>query len=268
MILTICRRLLLWRWNSSPAPNFGFYFQLEVLSEMRHQTSTCNVDLKLQLAIACEVLISKFNFKYEFKRSTSIFNLKFQCEVLISKFNFKFEFKRSTSNLIWNFNLKTWLEASIWNFNLQFQFDFLALDLRLDISSEHFSVRTKFVRTCEIEKIIIRAEIVRTKFVRTHVVHNVVQKRFQIEKRCPEQGIYLFMWMRSCAPFFCSNRIPPCDVRQGSSLSARDAVQRGCQFRSHVKECADEIRQLCARCLACERNSFARTAENLVHSDR
>ena len=215
----------------------------EVLSKVEVKISNlCNVDLKHQLAIACEVLISKFNFK--------------------------FEFKRSTSNLIWNFNLKTWLEASIWNFNLQFQFDFLALDLRLDISSEHFSVRTKFVRTCEIEKIIIRAEIVRTKFVRTHVVHNVVQKRFQIEKRCPEQGIYLFMRMRSCAPFFCSNRIPPCDVRQGSSLSARDAVQRGCQFRSHVKECADEIRQLCARCLACERNSFARTAENLVHSDR
>ena len=143
----------------------------EVLSKVEVKISNlCNVDLKHQLAIACEVLISKFNFK--------------------------FEFKRSTSNLIWNFNLKTWLEASIWNFNLQFQFDFLALDLRLDISSEHFSVRTKFVRTCEIEKIIIRAEIVRTKFVRTHVVHNVVQKRFEIEKRCPDQGIYLLMWMR------------------------------------------------------------------------
>ena len=79
---------------------------------------------------------------------------------------------------------------------MQFQFEFLALDLRLDISSEHFSVRTKFVRTCEIEKIIIRAEIVRTKFVRTHVVHNVVQKRFEIEKRCPDQGTYLLMWMQ------------------------------------------------------------------------
>ena len=57
-------------------------------------------------------------------------------------------------------------------------------------------VRTKFVRTCEIEKIIISAEIVRTKFVRTHVVYNVVQKRSQIEKHCPSQGLYLLMWMR------------------------------------------------------------------------
>ena len=138
----------------------------------------------------------KCDFKLQLATSTWNFNLQL---------NVKFWFRNSTSNLnlnlrlrslIWNFNLKSWLEASIWKFNLQFQFEFLALDLRLDISSEHFSVRTKFVRTCEIEKIIIRAEIVRTKFVRTHVVHNVVQKRFEIEKRCPDQGIYLLMWMR------------------------------------------------------------------------
>ena len=181
-----------WFWRSAAGCHCGdeicrrlqtsvFTFNLKVWVEMRHQIWTCNVDLKFQLAIWCDVLISKFNFKFEFQRTTSIFNLKCQCEVLILKFNFKFELKRSISIFwIWNFNVKSWLEAFIWNFNLQFQFAFLVLDLRLVIWSKYLSVRTKFVCTCEIEKIIIRAEIVRTKFVRTHVVHNVVQKRFAL----------------------------------------------------------------------------------------
>ena len=112
MILTICRRLLLWRWNSSPAPNFGFYFQLEVLSEMRHQTSTCNVDLKLQLAIACEVLISKFNFKFEFKRSTSIFNLRSgRASALEGTEAPRPSFQVVVSHWIFKFNLKVKFEV-------------------------------------------------------------------------------------------------------------------------------------------------------------
>ena len=160
-----------WFWRSAAGCHCGdetFNLKLWVKCDIKLQLATSTWNFNLQLHV-----------KFWFRNSTSNLNLNLRLR-----------------SLIWNFNLKSWLEASIWKFNLQFQFEFLALDLRLDISSEHFSVRTKFVRTCEIEKIIIRAEIVRTKFVRTHVVYNLVQKRSQIEEHCPSQGTYLLMWMR------------------------------------------------------------------------